>query len=794
MRSFGLCHAAALAALIAVAGRPAEVKADCQNPADDTVIAQPVGGALSGASFPHPVLEKTAVMAGMDFRLIDFEMKEADWVELAGSAEANPTIANLGTDEAPEYAAFVALKDGIVTRVNIDAESYEVTEAPTGNWPQRLPGKCTALIAAPVVHVRRYATPAFQAAYSGDVVYMATANVCDTTPDTKENRIFALDAASGDILWTFNESNSVDMDWVSESPVLDIQNDMLIVASDRRASPTQDSLWGIDVLTGTAAWSASVGRLLNAPVVLDDRIYVADYSGYIRALNREDGTVLWSNRVSYYGFTSNLFVEFRTPYRDLIAAADRFGNVVLATDDGGSGSKIWSTKLDAHASGPVGIDPENGKLYVGDVDGNLNQLSIIDGEVEARRLIDPTTSIGAATFTFSSAAFEEIVLMVGSSGGQFAKLCYPWTATAPTPAVGGGPRLARDACKMASDCGPRTVCGMWQCENTVCVPVPQNEGKECPAEATEVGVCRGGVCAPESTCDTEDGFYGCECVNDEGLAIKRWLLVAESELVKKPPEGRPPQDPKPDPITTPVSAVMTTNSCLTIGTKARTAVFAHLIDQHGRPFRGAEVTFSLERLAGGTLPVWRNPKDGTPIDGTKVFATKAERAGTYYAILGPPDDGEASGPEGFRISATVSEPECLAGHLALETTIFTAGPPGKGGGACDLLSDAGKSGFLEVWVTKSNDPVPGAIVTVGRAQDDKAFFSNYELFITTDGPGDSPNYGKTDEAGKIVFQDFGNKLNGPTVVTISLGNNETFTIPNVETAILPVDLDDLPRP
>src|SRR5690606_19703211 len=106
----------------------------------------------------------------------------------------------------------------------------EVTEAPTGNWPQRLPGKCTALIAAPVVHVRRYATPAFQAAYSGDVVYMATANVCDTTPDTKENRIFALDAASGDILWTFNESNSVDMDWVSESPVLDIQNDMLIVA------------------------------------------------------------------------------------------------------------------------------------------------------------------------------------------------------------------------------------------------------------------------------------------------------------------------------------------------------------------------------------------------------------------------------------------------------------------------------------------------------------------------------------------------------------------------------------
>ena len=111
----------------------------------------------------------------------------------------------------------------------------------------------------PVVQLRQEASDAFRATHATDLIVTATYHDSDST----DNRVYALNADTGQTVWIFNENGNLDMD-ISLGIALDpaTERDAVYVATNR-TSGSQDSLWAIDVRTGALLWSANVGILFT---------------------------------------------------------------------------------------------------------------------------------------------------------------------------------------------------------------------------------------------------------------------------------------------------------------------------------------------------------------------------------------------------------------------------------------------------------------------------------------------------------------------------------------------------
>ncbi|MCP4076514.1 MAG: outer membrane protein assembly factor BamB [Gammaproteobacteria bacterium] len=91
--------------------------------------------------------------------------------------------------------------------------------------------------------------------------------------------LVALTLNSGQVLWSRKFSSFQAMDADSEA---------LYLTDDR------SHVWSIDRRTGSAFWKQDVfnARKLTAPLILDDKIVVADFEGYIHWLSKIDGAQL----------------------------------------------------------------------------------------------------------------------------------------------------------------------------------------------------------------------------------------------------------------------------------------------------------------------------------------------------------------------------------------------------------------------------------------------------------------------------------------------------------------------
>ncbi|MDZ7785358.1 MAG: PQQ-binding-like beta-propeller repeat protein [Halioglobus sp.] len=262
----------------------------------------------------------------------------------------------------------------------------QATGAPVWSEDVSRSGCADTFLTAPVVHLRRHATPAFQIDYDHDLVYAGTAHSSITTGSgscanaNRDNRVFAFDAATGNVEWRFNATGVQDVD-VVRGMALDPSADLLYVATDRTDSPSQQSLWALDVLTVQVVWSANAGRLWTAPVLHKGRLYVADLSGIFRAYDATDGSALWTLDTGIPFVLDPEIVELGTG-EVLIAVPDFFGNVRVIRDDGaGATSLHWfqvptgdpgvdSPGPDVAATSPVVADA-TGRALVGADDGSL---------------------------------------------------------------------------------------------------------------------------------------------------------------------------------------------------------------------------------------------------------------------------------------------------------------------------------------------------------------------------------------------------------------------------------------
>lgn len=99
---------------------------------------------------------------------------------------------------------------------------------------------------------------------------------------SQDNSIYAVDAHSGNVLWSYATGNSIHI----SSPA--VANGVVYIGS------TDSYLYALDATSGTIKWKfAAMGAIYSSPVVLDGVVYIVSVDGDINALSADSGSVKW---------------------------------------------------------------------------------------------------------------------------------------------------------------------------------------------------------------------------------------------------------------------------------------------------------------------------------------------------------------------------------------------------------------------------------------------------------------------------------------------------------------------
>jgi len=380
----------------------------------------------------------------------------SDWLVMSASDEVkifddpnNPGALGspssfTGPSAVTELSPVVLANDGLIVVFLVteegEVERWDIEGTPNLIWSESIKRNvaCTSdsIIAAPLVQLRRFSSAAFQAEYSTDLVYVGTryGGACGIGDPDEDNQIVAYNAQNGNPVWTFNNSATVDMDFVGALAQED-GSDILFVASDR-TDPTFDSLWAIDVLTGTLLWSENVGPVWTTPLLMDGRLYVCTLGGELKVLDQSTGAVIWSASNGGTPIIADPRMLKTASGDVLIASVDISGRVWLARDDDFFGSSLWSINLPAGAKGSAlefGLGGEI--LYVGSDDGRIYQLDLTTGAVKAFR----SAGAGEVVTDLAIGGVGMPSLFATTDGGRLLRFCQQFeTNTYPIDTDGDG--------------------------------------------------------------------------------------------------------------------------------------------------------------------------------------------------------------------------------------------------------------------------------------------------------------------------------------------------------------------
>ena len=325
-----------------------------------------------------------------------------DWVKVRRAVDPEPTAAAAAEEGLGTTSLFGGDQSGWVYHV----------DGTTGFtlWSTQLSG-ADAVQAATAVQLRSFSDAAFQAAYTDDVIFVATRNASSTS-----NKVFAMRAGDGTVLWTFNGTGTYNVDYIVGMPYVDYQRNRLYVTSRAGAAGTQASLWVLDALTGALVQSFALGHIESSASLSGDygTLYVGDQAGSLYALDTDAVALKWA---APYALGSALkgyvWEDWSVAGRIYFSTAD--GNVWCLQDTGTGASQEWKQPV-AGASSPLVLD----SLFVGSSDGTLHQLNLTSGVDEKQ------VTLGDGTATVGDVSTEDgTQLFVGTTAGTLYKLPLP---------------------------------------------------------------------------------------------------------------------------------------------------------------------------------------------------------------------------------------------------------------------------------------------------------------------------------------------------------------------------------
>ncbi len=351
-----------------------------------------------------------------------------------------PSIADpLLVDDGGNRFASIPSEPGIYYRMNPDTQTQDWArdlKRPTCAADELGGGDTTA------VALQRLGSTAFQSNYDDDVVFVATRFGCGT--GSEDNRVYAMDATTGAILWIFNSLSTFDMD-VSVGITLDQGSDTVFVATERSLSSSQHTLWAIDTVSGALRWSVNAGPLAGKPVLRGGRVYVNSLAGQVLAFDAAAGDELWT-----LAFDPDSVVPIATPMvapavdeqnGNLLLLWDLSGTVRALADNGDHASWVWDV-TPPRRSGQV-VDPSPGvasyqsalaltqsgaRVFAAGNQGAVYELDVATGTLmDTREVDDPTVAITAIN-AYDPASVDannpvgEAVL-IGSADGTLTRIC-----------------------------------------------------------------------------------------------------------------------------------------------------------------------------------------------------------------------------------------------------------------------------------------------------------------------------------------------------------------------------------
>jgi len=345
------------------------------------------------------------------------------WNMSSGAWWVDDVIVRRYVDPEPTAAPGTeqATMAGVVIGGDQSGRVYAVDATSGGlNWSVTLTG-ADAVQAPVAAQLQQWSNAAFNAAYTDDVLFAATRNSSTTT-----NKLFALKAMDGTVLWSFNGTiGSYSVDYIVGMPWVDYTRNRLYVTSCAGSSPgdcdgsgTQASLWVINSLTGALVTSFSLGDIQASPTMSVDgkTVYVGTTSGRLYAVDMSTLALKWSG-TGYVDLGTNVAVQGfiwengDIPGRLYFATSGTTGctnGCVWSLQDPGAemappnpASPLWKTAV-ASPSTPLPMD----KLYVGSSDGKVHQLDLTSGVDEkqftvgsgAYQVGDVSTETGSEIF------------------------------------------------------------------------------------------------------------------------------------------------------------------------------------------------------------------------------------------------------------------------------------------------------------------------------------------------------------------------------------------------------------
>jgi outer membrane protein assembly factor BamB len=180
----------------------------------------------------------------------------------------------------------------------------------------------------------------------------------------RENMIYALSAASGQVIWSTQLGNYTDPSAILvPSPV--VSNGVVYANSQLGA------LYALDARTGRTLWFYQMAyAAMTAPAVANGVVYIGSEDGRLYALDALSGRKLWSSGSGYFDFLD----ASPAVANGLIYVFGPGGGVYAL--DAVSGRKVWL------GAGNAGYTPTivNGLVYVTTLDGELYALDAASGK------------------------------------------------------------------------------------------------------------------------------------------------------------------------------------------------------------------------------------------------------------------------------------------------------------------------------------------------------------------------------------------------------------------------------
>jgi len=328
-----------------------------------------------------------------------------------GAVQTRPAVVSQGDNSVadcdpvtlgnqPCDAVFVGSNDGRVYAFN----------ATTGQqfWVTPVPGAVGSLVAVGgiiqggiAVQLKKYANGGFTP--TSDLVYVGTRELSATA-----NKVYALNANTGAIVWTFTPGN---MDAVNSTPVVDYANNVIWVTSLSNVG-AQPSLWKINSVTGAGISNFSLGDISGSPTLnFDNRVvYAVKDDGDLVAVRNDIAVcanTFATGATSGTGFPIPVAVaamDDRVFYTTTTAGASTVRKVRFAYNPACGGETFVADAGYTNPSGigtlstpiinPLGATPATRFVYAGSSDGNLYKIDPVSGGVLLSRTVNAGFTIG----------------------------------------------------------------------------------------------------------------------------------------------------------------------------------------------------------------------------------------------------------------------------------------------------------------------------------------------------------------------------------------------------------------